>query len=95
MIDLESLWRDAKPDTPVCSVTGTTKNMVLGAIMNGARSLEEISAALPLCGGGCALKNVSGCGCRENTEALLSVYRPVIEMMTGGGGCRHHSHKTE
>ena len=28
MIDLEGLWRDAKAATPVCAVTGATKNMI-------------------------------------------------------------------
>ena len=95
MIDLESLWRDAKPEAQVCSVTGTTKNMVLAAVMNGARSFEEISAAAPLCGGECAMQNISGRGCRENAEALLSVYLPVFEMMTEGGGCSHHGHNAD
>ena len=37
MIDLVSLWRDVKADTPVCTVTGTTKNMILNAMMDGAQ----------------------------------------------------------
>lgn len=89
MIDLEGLWRDAKAGTPVCAVTGTTKNAVLNAITEGARTLEDIEKAVPLCGGECALRNVSGCGCRENAAALLAIYVPVFEMMTEGGGCRH------
>lgn len=89
MIDLEGLWRDAKAATPVCAVTGATKNMILNAITEGARTLEDIEKTVPLCGGECALRNVSGCGCRENAAALLKVYVPVYEMMTEGGGCRH------
>ncbi|MDO5115765.1 MAG: hypothetical protein Q4D58_06675 [Synergistaceae bacterium] len=91
MIDLESLWRDAKADAKVCTVTGTTKNTILSAIMDGARSFEAVAAAVPLCGDNeCALRNPSGRGCRENVEALLSVYLPVYEMMTEDGGCHHH-----
>lgn len=89
MIDLEGLWRDAKAATPVCAVTGATKNMILNAITEGARTLEDIEKTVPLCSGECALRNVSGCGCRENAAALLAIYVPVFEMMTEGGGCRH------
>ena len=89
MIDLEGLWRDAKAATPVCAVTGATKNMILNAITEGARTLEDIEKTVPLCGGECAMRNVSGCGCRENAAALLKIYVPVFEMMTEGGGCRH------
>ena len=91
MIDLEGLWRDAKAATPVCAVTGATKNMILNAITEGARTLEDIEKTVPLCGGECALRNVSGCGCRENAAALLKIYVPVFEMMTEGGGCRQTS----
>ncbi len=87
MIDLEALWRDAKAGTLVCAVTGTTKNMILNAVTEGARTLEDIEKAVPLCGGECASRSVSGCGCRENAAALLKIYVPVYEMMTEGGGC--------
>ncbi len=90
MIDLERLWRDAKADTPICAVTGTTKNMVLNAVTCGARSVEDIENAVPLCGGECALRNVSACSCRENAEAILKIYVPIYEMMAEGGGCRHN-----
>lgn len=91
MIDLERLWRDADAKTPICTKTGATKNMVLGAIMKGARSFEDIAAAVPLCADNeCALRNPSGRGCRENVGALLSIYVPIHEMMTEGGGCAHH-----
>lgn len=90
MIDLVSLWRDAKADTPVCTVTGTTKNMILNAMMDGAHSYEAMAKATPLCADNeCAERNPSGRGCRENVEALISIYLPVYEMMTEGGGCRH------
>ena len=55
MIDLEGLWRDAKAATPVCAVTGATKNMILNAITEGARTLEDIEKTVPLCGGECAI----------------------------------------
>ena len=90
MIDLESLWRDARADTPVCTVTGTTKNMILNAMMEGAHSYEAMAKAVPLCEDNeCASRNPSGRGCRENVEAIISIYLPVYEMMTEGGGCHH------
>lgn len=87
VIDLEALWRDAKADTPVCSATGTTKNMILRAITQGARSCDAIEKTVPLCGGECALRNVSARGCRENAEAILKIYAPIYDMMTEDGGC--------
>lgn len=91
VIDLESLWRDAKANTVVCSETGATKNMVLNAITEGAASPEDVEKSVPLCGGACAYRNPSGRGCRENVEALLAVYLPVYRMMTEDGGC-HKKH---
>ena len=88
MIDLEMLWRDAKAETPVCAATGATKNMILRAITQGARSYEEIEKSVPLCGGECAMRNVSARGCRENAEAILKVYAPIYDMMTENGPCR-------
>ena len=93
MIDLEMLWRDAKADTPVCAATGATKNMVLRAITQGARSYEEIKQHVPLCGGECALRNVSARACRENTEAILKIYAPIYDMMTEDGGCHRANPK--
>ncbi len=92
MIDLESLWRDARADTPVCTVTGTTKNMILNAIMEGAHDYEAIAKAAPLCTDNvCAARNPSGRGCRENVAAIVSAYLPIYEMMREGGGCHHHT----
>ncbi len=91
MIDLEGLWRQAGADMKVCTTTGSTKNMVLAAITNGARDYQAVAAAVPLCGdNGCSSHNPSGRGCHENVAALLAVYVPIYEMMTEGGGCRHH-----
>lgn len=84
MIDLESLWSDARADTPVCSKTGTTKSMVLSAITKGARDVDAIAQMAPLCNGECALKNVSCRPCRENVEAILSFYAPINDMMKEG-----------
>lgn len=84
MIDLESLWSDARADTPVCSKTGTTKTMVLGAITKGARDVDAVARMVPLCDGECALKNVSCRSCRENVEAILHFYAPINDMMKEG-----------
>lgn len=92
MIDLNALWRDARSDAKVCSETGATKNMVLNAITDGAKSWDDVAKSVQLCGGSqCALRNPSGIGCRENVQALLDVYVPIFEMMSAGGGC-HHEH---
>lgn len=93
MIDMEGLWRGAKEETPVCAATGTTKKMILRAITDGARSYEELAAAVPLCGGACAARSVSARGCRENAETLLKIYAPVYGMMTEGGGCARHKER--
>ena len=89
MIDLEGLWRMADSSTKVCSKSGATKNMVLDAIMNGARTAEEVKKSVALCGGECAKHNASGRPCADNVEAMLAVYLPIHDMMTEGGGCHH------
>ncbi|MDD4160063.1 MAG: hypothetical protein PHO18_03860 [Synergistaceae bacterium] len=89
MDKLEKFWREASAGCEVCKETGATKNMVLNAIINGARDLETLKAEVPLCAEGkCTAKNPSGKGCSENTEALLSIYAPIYEFMKEG-----HSHE--
>ena len=67
---LEQLLRDAPADCPVCTVTGSTKNMVLQSIMAGARDVDAVSRSVKLCqGNGCAAVNKSGRGCREKLAA--------------------------
>lgn len=90
LFDLEALWRSAAPDVKVCTITGTTKNMVLSAVMNGAKDFESLAKELSLCKDDeCAKINASGRGCRENAEALLAIYVPVYDFMTENGGCSH------
>ena len=89
MIDLEGLWRDARADVVVCSETGAAKNDILNAITEKAYTFDEVAKRVKLCSGGCELKNPSGCGCRENVEAIIAVYAPVFQMMSEGGGCHH------
>lgn len=90
MFDLEALWRSAATDAEVCTATGTTKNMVLAAIMQGAKDFDSLKKEVPLCPDNeCAKVNPSDRGCRENAEALLAAYVPVYEMMTEDGGCSH------
>ena len=93
MIDLEGLWRMADASVKVCSKTGATKNMVLDAIMNGAKNIEDVRKSVPLCSGECAKNNPSGRTCEDNVEAMLAVYMPIHDMMTAGGGCHHAAPK--
>lgn len=88
MLTLESLWRDAPPETEVCTVEGTTKNLVLRAITEGAADLESLRAKVSLCGNNeCAKINPSKRGCAENAQALLDIYVPIFQIMTGNGPC--------
>ena len=91
---LEQLLRDAPADCPVCTVTGSTKNMELQSIMAGARDFDAVSRSVKLCqGNGCAAVNKSGRGCRENVAALLEIYVPIYDLIFEGGGCHHHKEK--
>lgn len=84
----ESLWRDAPPETEVCTIEGTTKNVVLRAITEGAADLESLRAKVSLCRNNeCAKINPSKRGCAENAQALLDIYVPVFQIMTGDGPC--------
>lgn len=88
MPTLESLWRDAPPETEVCTIEGTTKNQVLRAITEGAADLESLRAKVSLCAHNeCAKINPSKRGCAENAQALLDIYVPVFQIMTGDGPC--------
>jgi hypothetical protein len=95
MLDLERLWRDAPADTKACTLTGSTKNMVLNAITEGARTFEDVKKAVQLCeNNDCAKINPSKRGCVENVKALLEIYVPVFDMMQGAGGCLKQSGKS-
>lgn len=90
MFTLESLWREASPDTAVCTIEGTTKNMVLRAITEGARDFDSLGEKVRFCENNeCAKINVSKRGCRENIQALFDIYLPVFALMAEDGGCRH------
>lgn len=90
MLTLESIWREATPETEVCTIEGSTKNMVLRAITEGANDFESMKEKVCLCEDNeCAKINASKRGCRENVQALLDVYLPVFAIMTEGGGCPH------
>lgn len=90
MLDVEKLWRDARADAKVCTITGATKNMVLAAITEGARSFEEIRENVTICKNNeCAKNNPSGRGCVDSINTLLDIYVPVFDLMTEGGGCSH------
>lgn len=88
MDKLEKFWRDAPAGYTVCAETGVTKNMVLNAIIDGAKDLDALRKAVHLCrDDSCSAKNPSGRGCSENAEVLLSIYAPIFELMKEG-----HSH---
>ncbi len=91
MDKLEKFWRDAPAGYIVCEETGATKNMVLNAIIDGAKDLDALRKAVPLClDNSCSAKNPSGKGCSENAEMLLSIYAPIYEFMKEA-----HSHDHE
>jgi len=91
MPDIERFWKDAPADCVVCASTDATKNMVLRAIVNGARDIESLKKTVSLCGTDeCAALNPAECGCVESAKALLSIYVPVYEIMTADGGCKQH-----
>ncbi len=95
MLDFEKFWRDSPSSQAICTTTKATKNMVLNAIMEGARDLESLKKTVPLCADNkCSMVNTSGRGCIENAEMLLSIYVPIYELMMEGGGC-HHEHKPQ
>lgn len=89
---LEQLLRDAPADWVICTGTGATKNMVLSAVMDGARDFDAVARSVELCRENvCAASNSSGRGCRENVETLLKIYVPIYDLIFEGGGC-HHKH---
>lgn len=91
MDTLEKFWRDAPAGYVVCANTGTTKNMILRAITEGAKDIEGLKKAVQLCGdGSCASDNPSNASCSANSAALLSIYGPIFEYMKEG-----HSHDHE
>jgi len=95
MDKLEKFWRDAPAGYVVCAETGLTKNMVLNAVIDGARDLETLKKAVSLCADDtCAAKNTSGAGCSENANVLLSIYGPIFDFMKEGHS-HDHEHSTE
>lgn len=90
MLTLETIWREAPSEAEVCVIEGTTKNMILRAITEGAKNFDSLSEKVRLCKNNeCAKVNPSKRGCRENVQALLDIYVPVFAIMTEGGGCSH------
>ena len=95
MDKLEKFWRDASAGCVVCAKTGVTKNMVLNAVIDGARDLETLKKAVSLCADDtCAAKNTSGAGCSENANVILSIYGPIFDFMKEGHS-HDHEHSTE
>lgn len=86
MFDVVKFLKDAPTSQVICAETGATKNMVLNAIMDGAKSAEDVAKSVSLCG-------KAACGCRRNVEALLTAYLPIYDIIFEGGGCHHHHKK--
>lgn len=80
MFDLEGFLRSAPAETTICVPTRATKKMVLAAILEGAKTLEDVEKKIDL---------TNDADTRNNVEALLSIYVPVYGLMTAGGGCHH------
>lgn len=90
MLTLQSIWREAPAETEVCTIEGTTKNMVLRAITEGARDMQSLKETVRLCENNeCAKINASKRGCHENAQTLLEIYLPIFKLMSEGGGCPH------
>ena len=82
MVDLLSLWQDARENDLVCSKNNITKRNVLASITNGADTLQKVKEGIGFsCDGSCANKNASGKACDENIKALLEIYAPLFELM--------------
>lgn len=91
MLTLQTIWREAPAETEVCTIEGTTKNMALRAITEGAQDIQSLKEKVRLCENNeCAKINVSKRGCLENAQTLLEVYLPIFRLMTEGG-CRPHT----
>ncbi|MDO5563083.1 MAG: hypothetical protein Q4F74_05660 [Synergistaceae bacterium] len=86
MFDIVKFLKDAPAGQVVCPETKATKNMVLNAIMDGAKTADDVMKSVDICG-------KPGCGCRRNVEALLEAYLPVYDIIYAGGGCHCHEKK--
>ena len=82
----EEFLRGAQSCQIICGETQKKKNMVLQAVMAGAKTIEDAEAKVTFCG-------KPECGCAENVRALLKIYLPIYDLMFEGGGC-HHKHNS-
>ena len=83
MFDLEQFMRSAPADATICVPTRATKKMVLAAVLEGAKTWDDVEKKVDLTGDG---------DTRRNVETLLKIYVPVYGLMTEGGGCHHCGH---
>jgi NAD(P)H-nitrite reductase large subunit len=72
-------WKEAPQDQVVCAETGKTKQDVVQAIALGAETVEALEEEFGPCG--------ASCSCREDLQALLNIYLPLLQEMRGAGTC--------
>lgn len=85
MTNIEKLMREAGADFVICDKSAATKNMVLKAIMDGAKSLDSVKERLDICNDSKSVAYV---------EALLKIYLPVYDIIFDGNKCGHNHEKT-
>lgn len=84
MTDVEKLMRDAAAGFVICEKSAATKNMVLKAIMRGAKNFDSVKEIVDIC---------NDSKCRDYVEALLKIYSPIYDIIFDGSKCSHsHNH---
>ena len=84
MESIEKLMRDVPPTFVICEKTGATKNLVLKAIMDGAKDFDSIKETVDLC---------NDITCHNRVEALLKMYLPIYETLYGIHKDNQHDQK--
>lgn len=75
-------WKDAPASRLVCYCKNVTKENIICAITNGARSLEDIQRETFACTGGkCKTENPSGMCCEKDILEMLAYYAPLAEAL--------------
>lgn len=83
MFNIEEFLRSAPAEATICVPTRATKRMILSAILDGAKSWDDVEKRVNL---------TDDAETRRNVEVLLGIYVPIYGLMTEGGGCHHCSH---
>ena len=75
-------WKDAPSSRFICYCKDVTKEDIIVAIANGARSLEDVMRATLACTGkNCAALNPSGTCCEKDIREMIAYYAPLAEAM--------------